>query len=63
MVNFDKTPRTAIEEALTRGDSLPFSKKTLERIKKQEEKFLRPQFNYSILLIPLVILGYLVLKK
>ena len=63
MVNFDKTPRTAIEEALTRGDFLPFDIETLERIKKQEEKFLRPQFNYSILLIPLVILGYLVLKK
>ena len=63
MVNFDKTPRTAIEEALTRGDSLPFDIETLERIKKQEEKFLRPQFNYSILLIPLVIIGYLWLKK
>ena len=63
MVNFDKTPRTAIEEALTRGDSLPFDIETLERIKKQEE-FLKPKFDYSILsLIPLAIIGYLWLKK
>ena len=64
MVNFDKTPRTAIEEALTRGDSLPFDIETLERIEKQEEEFLKPKFDYSILsLIPLAIIGYWWLKK
>ena len=64
MVNFEKTPRTAIDEALTRGDSLPFDIETLERIEKQEKEFLKPKFNYSILsLIPLAIITYLVIKK
>ncbi len=64
MVNFEKTPRTAIDEALTRGNSLPFDIETLERIEKQETEFLKPKFNYSILsLIPLAIITYLVLKK
>jgi hypothetical protein len=64
MVLFEKTLRTAVEEALTRGNSLPFVKKTLVRIEKQEKEFLKPKFNYSILsLIPLAIITYLVLKK
>jgi hypothetical protein len=64
MVNFEKTPRTAIDEALTRGNSLPFDIETLERIEKQEKEFLKPKFNYSILsLIPLAIITYLVIKK
>jgi hypothetical protein len=64
MVNFEKTPRTAIQAALTRGNSLPFGIETLERIEKQEKEFLKPKFNYSILsLIPLAIIAYLVFKK
>lgn len=35
MVIFEKTPRTAKQEALTRGTSLPFSPEILERIKSQ----------------------------
>ena len=64
MVIFEKTPRTAIEEALTRGDSLPFDIQTLERIEKQEEEFLKPKFNYALLsFIPLAVIAYLVFKK
>ena len=64
MVIWEKTPRTAVEEALTRGHPTPFTKATLERIETQEEEFLKPQFNYSLLsLIPLAIITYLVLKK
>tara|TARA_R110000751_G_scaffold97753_3_gene190290 strand:+ start:564 stop:770 length:207 start_codon:yes stop_codon:yes gene_type:complete len=68
MVNFEKTPRTAIQEALTRGISLPFSKATLERMITQEESFLKPKFNFTGLsigtsLIPLAIIAFLVLKK
>ena len=64
MVNFEKTPRTAIDEALTRGDSLPFDIETLERIEKQEKEFLKPKFNYALLsLIPIGIILYLVIKK
>ena len=58
MVDFNKTSRSDMDLALTRGES-PFSLQTLERIEKQEE-----QFNYSGLsLIPLAIIAYLVLKK
>ena len=64
MVIWEKTPRTAVEEALTRGHPTPFTKETVERIETQEEEFSRPQFNYSLLsLIPLAIITYLVLKK
>ena len=34
MVLFSKTPRTAMQEALTRGDS-PFSKETVDKLKSQ----------------------------
>jgi hypothetical protein len=34
MVIFSKTPRTAMQEALTRGDS-PFSKETVDKLKSQ----------------------------
>ncbi len=64
MVIWEKTPRTAVEEALTRGHPEPFTKETLERIERQEEEFSRPKFNYALLsLIPLAIITYLVLKK
>ena len=39
MVNFEKTPRTAIDEALTRGDSLPFSREILTRIQSQNLQY------------------------
>jgi len=35
MVLFEKTPRTVIDEALTRGESSQFSKRTLIRIQSQ----------------------------
>lgn len=58
MVDFNKTSRSDMDLALTRGES-PFSLQTLERIEKQNK-----QFNYSGLsLIPLAIIAYLVLKK
>ena len=64
MVIFEKTPRTAIEEALTRGDSLPFDTETLQRMKEQEKQFTKPKFNFALLsFIPLAVLVYLVLKK
>ena len=63
MVLFEKTFRTAKEEALTRGNSLPFDIETLQRMEKQEEEFLKPKFNYELLSIPLAIIAYLVFKK
>ena len=64
MVIFEKTPRSAQDLALTRGNSLPFNIETLQRIEKQEEEFLKPKFNYTLLsFIPLAIIAYLVLKK
>mgnify|MGYP003651881307 CR=1 FL=1 len=64
MVIFEKTPRTVIDLAFTRGN-LPFDVETLERIEKQEEEFLKPKINNAVFLsfIPLAILAYLVLKK
>ena len=63
MVIFEKTPRSAQDLALTRGNSLPFNIETLQRIEKQEEEFLKPKFNYELLSIPLAIIAYLVFKK
>ena len=64
MVNFNKTLRSDMDLALTRGES-PFSDITLERLEKQEEQFLKPRFNNYALLsfVPLAIVPYLVLKK
>tara|TARA_R110000751_G_scaffold82926_1_gene166725 strand:+ start:86 stop:280 length:195 start_codon:yes stop_codon:yes gene_type:complete len=61
---FDKTKKTVIDLALTKGIGNPFDILSLERIQKQEEEFLKPKFNYSLLsLIPLAIIAFLVLKK
>ena len=63
MVDFKKTLRSDMDLALTRGES-PFSLQTLERLEKQEENFLKPKFNYSgLLLIPLAIIAFMMLKK
>jgi len=63
MVFFDKTLRSGMDLALTRGNS-PFSIKTLEKINTQTKQFSKLKFNYTGLsLIPLAIIAFLVLKK
>ena len=63
MAFFNKTLRSDMDLALTRGES-PFSIETLERITTQNEQFLKPKFNYSGLsLIPLAIIAFMILKK
>jgi len=64
MVDFNKTSRSDMDLALTRGNT-PFSDITLERIEEQNKQFLKPRFNNYALLsfVPLAIVAYLVLKK
>ena len=63
MVDFNKTSRSDMDLALTRGNT-PFSDITLERIEEQNLSFLKPKFNYSGLsLIPLAIIAFMMLKK
>ena len=65
---FEKTPRAVIEEALTRGNSLPFDTETLQRMKEQERQFSKPltvfpkPLTVGLSIIPLAIIAYLVLK-
>ena len=49
---------------LTQGQGESFDDITLERLEKQEEQFIKPVINYSLLsFIPLAVIAYLVLKK
>ena len=61
---FDYTERSDMDLAVTRGIGAVFSPETLARIAIQNQQFLKPKFNYSVLsLIPLAIIAFLVLKK
>ena len=77
MVIFEKTPRSAQDLALTRGDSLPFSPSTTKRIQSQNLQNIKSKSKsinldladriskiipYSLIPIIPIVIGYFLIK-